>query len=274
MRILLPLLLLALALPGCRRAAAPVPRHPEVAVTTSYLEAVSRDLVGDALAVVRLAEPGTCPGHFDLRPSQVTELRQCRVLLRFDFQRPLETKLADHAGAGPRVAAISVPGGLGCPDNYLETCRQTSAHLVGSGLLSQAHADARLPAVAARLKALSAALTNRVREAGLGGCPVIASVHQRDFCEWLGLRVAATFRAADAAGIQEIEDAIGAGQAADVRLVIANLPEGRRTADALAGRLGSRVVVFGNFPALHEGTLSFDAMVRANVDALVRTAVR
>ena len=100
---------------------------------------------------------------------------------------------------------------------------------------------------------------------------VIASRRQRDFCEWLGLEVVATFSAADTASIGEIEQAIAAGELASVKLVIANLPEGRRTADALAERLDAGVVVFENFPLVRNRRVSFDAMLSANVEALLRS---
>ena len=125
-----------------------------------------------------------------------------------------------------------------------------------------------------RIETLAREATNQVARAGLAGTPVLASSHQRDFCEWLGLQVVGTFRAADTASVREIEEAIAAGKLASVKLVIANLPEGRRTADALAERLGARVVVFENFPALVDGHVSYDQMLGANVRALTQPAAR
>jgi zinc transport system substrate-binding protein len=241
-----------------------------IATTTSYLEAAARDLLGDQVGVLRLAEPGTCPGHFDIRPSQAVALQACRLLLRFDFQKALDARLTGTGSNTPRVGEIVLRGGMCRPESYLTACRQTADHLVALGMLSQTNADVRLQSLAARLEAWSHEATNRVAEAGLAGQPVITSTHQRDFCEWLGLRVVATFRAADTASISEIEEAIDAGKLEQVRLVIANLPEGRRTADALAERLRAQVVVFENFPALREGRVSFDAMIVANLEALLR----
>lgn len=269
--ILISLALLGLVLPACRQSE-PAPAGPRIATTTSYLEAAARDLLGDNFNALRLAEPGTCPGHFDIRPSQVTELRRCHVLLRFDFQKALDAKFAGAGASGPAVAEIALRSGMGVPASYLSACRQTADHLVAQGLLSRADADRRLQAIAARLDALSREATHRVAQARLAGLPVLASGHQRDFCEWLGLKVVATFRAADTASIGEIEEAIGAGKLEQVKLVVANLPEGRRTADALAERLKARVVVFENFPALRNGRVSFDAMLQSNLTALVQAA--
>ena len=264
-------LLLCLALAGCQRSDAPA-GAVKIATTTSYLEAAARDLLLENLTVVRLAEPGTCPGHFDMRPSQVSELRQCRVLLRFDFQKSLDSKIGGADTNQPRVAEISIRGGMCKPDSYLAACRQTADHFVALGLLTRTNAEARLQVVASRLEELTRGATNRVAQVGLAGRPVIASGHQRDFCEWLGQQVVGSFRAADTASISEIEEAIRAGKLAQIKLVIANLPEGRRTADALGERLQARVVVFENFPALRNGHVSFDEMLSANVAALLQAA--
>ena len=260
-----------LVLFGCQRSEM-TPCGPKIATTTSYLEAAARDLLGDHLRVVRLAEPGTCPGHFDIRPSQVAELRQCRALLRFDFQKSFDTKLVGADTNGPRIAEVSIRGGMCRPDRYLATCRQVADHLVALDLLPRTNADTRLQTITARLDVWSRNATNRMARAGLAGSPVIASGRQRDFCEWLGLKVVATFRAADTASIGEIEAAIAAGQLAQIKRVIANLPEGRRTADALAERLQARVIVFENFPAFRSNRISFDQMLSANLEALLRTA--
>ena len=268
LRIFAPLLCLLLA--SCSQS--PSVSGLELATTTSYLEAAARDLLGDDITVLRLAEPGTCPGHFDMRPSQVTELLRCRALLRFDFQKSLDAKLTGANTNQPRVVEIAVRKGMGLPDTYLAVCRQTADGLVALGLLSRTNADARLQAVISRLDALSRDATNRVAQAGICGSPVIASGHQRDFCEWLGLKVAASFRAADTASISEIEEAIRAGKLAQIKLVIANLPEGRRTADALSDRLKAKVVVFENFPALRNGRVSFDEMLATNIAALHKAA--
>jgi zinc transport system substrate-binding protein len=263
--------LVAVGLGGCGRPGGNA-SGPQIAVTTSYLEATARDVLGDDVAFIRLAEPGTCPGHFDIRPSQVQALRQARALLRFDFQKSLDAKLAGAESGGPRVAEVAVRGGMGRPDSYLAACRQAAEHFVALGLLAPTNAGPRLESIGTRLGILTRDLTNRVAEAGLAGAAVIASGHQRDFCAWLGLKVVAAFRPADTAGVREIEAAIAAGQHAQVRLIIANRPEGRRTADALAERLGARVVVFENFPALRHDRLAFDEMVSANVAALLKAA--
>ncbi len=251
---------------GCDRSAAGA-SGPTVAVSNTYLEAALHDAVGPAVPVVRLAPPGACPGHFDLRPSQITALRASRLVLRFDFQAELDQRLGTGGATGPRVAAVTIPGGLCEPPSYLAACRQVADAAVDAGLLERTTADARLAAIARRLDELGVWAKRRVGEAKLPGAAVVTSRHQAAFCRFLGLNVVATFSGADTASIEEIGAAIRDGTPA--RAVVANVPEGRRMADALGQRLGVPVVVFDNFPAETSGETGFDALVRGNVERLV-----
>lgn len=263
--------IMAACLAGCERPARAVPR-PTIATTTSYLEAAVGDLLQTQPVVLRLSEPGTCPGHFDVRPSEVQKLRSCRVLLRFDFQKSLDSKLGFTRANAVRVCDIMAKGGMCVPETYFSACEQVAKHLTDVGILDGSIAESRLKAIKARLETLSAQVSNLVATAQLVGMPVIASHHQSDFCAWLGLKVVATFRGADTAGIREIDDAVKAGKIARVRLVIANSPEGTRTADSLAANLGAKMIVFDNFPSAKNGVVSFDEMIMANVRKLVACA--
>jgi len=115
---------------------------------------------------------------------------------------------------------------------------------------------------------LGTAAARKIDEAGLRNTPVLASGHQAAFCRWLGLQVTGTFSGADTAGTREIDQTVKAGEAAKASIIIANDPEGRRLADALADRLHAKVVVFGNFPEPGKDQ-AFDALVQRNLAALL-----
>lgn len=253
---------------GCR-SQGELASPPRTAATNSYLEYVLRDLLGRDEPVLRLAEAGMCPGHFDFRPSQVAQLGQCRLLLRFDFQAPLGRKIQGLCPSLP-IEPIRVEAGLCEPKTYLSACRQSADILVRSGLLTAGSARVRLEQVTSRVNQAAAEATARFERAGLAGTSILTSMHQSAFCRWLGLKVVGTFREADSAGVEELDQAVQAGRTGGVRLVVANRPEGRRAADALAKSLGAQVVVLGNFPDPQEGHVLFDDLLRTNVDLLIQ----
>jgi zinc transport system substrate-binding protein len=257
----------ALVLPlliGCRPA---VQSAAKIAAANSYLEAAVQDLLGHDTPVLRLAEPGSCPGHFDLRPSQVLALRDSRWLFRFEFQSGLDEKLTPLSEGGLEVLSVRVPGGMGVSTSYLSVCRQLCAALVASGGWSGDQLDLRLQAITRRVETLTIHSRNAV--AAVGKPAVLASGRQAEFCEWLGLEVAGQFTAAEVARLSAIEAALQAGRRSGVKLVIANRPEGLRVAEALAEALDARLVVFDNFPNPNCGGPAYDAMVRANVERLL-----
>ena len=224
-----------------------------VATTNSYIECVVLDLMGPETPVLCLSGPGMCPGHFDIRPSQVNKLSRCRVLARFDFQAALDAKLSGVTKCGLSITAISPGDGICVPSSYYTACEQMAEALVAADLLDRVQADARLIELARRNSADEAWVRSQVGRVGLAGRPVLAAKHQALFCSWLGLNVVGTFAGSDTSRFGEIDQAVKAGLDANAKLVIANGPSGRRSADALAERLGAKVVVFGNFPVARGG---------------------
>jgi zinc transport system substrate-binding protein len=252
-------------LPPTTGGAAALPKDAPVAVSSPYLEAAVREMLGPDVPMVRLAGPSMCPGHFDMRPSQIGQLARCGLLVRFDFQKSLDEKLRTDSC---RIAAIGVKGGLCVPDTFISTCRQVADHLVKANLAKQSDADARLAMLAKRMASLRQEAERQTKAARLKDAPVLASGHQADFCRWLGLNVVAEISSADDSGIRDLDEALKAGQSAGARIVVANEPEGRRSADAVAERLDARVVVFANFPE-PDKELAFDGLVQRNLAALL-----
>jgi zinc transport system substrate-binding protein len=266
-RIAMTCIAAGLLLTGCRDQSSST---PAVAVTSSYIECAVQDLLGAALPVSRLAEPGLCPGHFDMRPGQVNELQHARLLLRFDFQDSLDRQLGTIPSLS--IAALSISGGMCVPESYLSTCRQSADALIRAGMLDSPTAAARLAAIEKRLAQTAATAQARVQHAGLAQRPVITSGHQAEFCRWLKLTVLTTLSGADTASIRQLDAAVAAARQAQCRLVIANRPEGTQLAERIAQELDGRMVVFDNFPDLTPGQSSFDAMLLDNVDRLVKAA--
>lgn len=253
-------LFLCVVTAGCRDLDPPT----EVVVTNSYLQAAVQECLGHDVEVLRLAEPGMCPGHFDLRPSQARSVAAARWFVRFDFQQTMDAKLPGRPEM--TVVPVVVDAGLATPGGYVQACRTIAASLGGS--------TAALERVVDRMHRLEAAVAHTIDEAGLRGAKVICSRHQARACRALGLEVVAEFAATDQATLGQIDRVIRTGSDGAVRCVIANRPEGARLAQSIADRLGVPCVVFHNFPDIVDGEISFDRMYRRNVQRLIEATSR
>jgi len=247
--------------------------HAEIAVTNSYLVCVVRELCGDDTKVLCLAPPGMCPGHFDISPSQVKRLCDCRMLLLFDFQKQVEGTLSRLKEKGLKTGIVKEAGGLCIPATYLAVCREVSDILSSEYPERNARYQQRLGVIEKDIKDLRVELLEKVQQAGISSAKVLVSNHQADFVSWLGLETIATFVGSDIETVAGIEHCIKKAKGQDVRFVIANKQEGTALAKALAERLGAKVLVFSNFPELSGGVAGFDELLRANVDELLRANV-
>ena len=242
----------------------------EIAVTNSYLGCAVLDLCGDDAGVLCLAPPGMCPGHFDISPLQVKQLCDCRMLLLFDFQKQIAETLSRVKERGLKTALVGETGGLCVPETYLAVCREIRDILSSEYPERNVRYQEKLEVVEKDLAHLREELFEKLRQAGISSAKVLASNHQADFANWLGLETIATFVGSDIETVAGIEQCIRKAEGQEIRFVIANKQEGTALAKALAERLGARAVVFSNFPELSGEASGFDELLRANVDALLR----
>lgn len=268
-------LALALLTTGCTNTgnSATANDLPHLATTTSWLECCLRDLMGDGVRIVRLCPPGQCPGHFDMKPSALKDLRACQALFRFDFQSAIDAKLNTIGGKDLRIVAIDAPEGLCLPGGYRDALRQTHAALAELFPDRSHNLDAALSDAESRLDTLENQLRKRLDTAGQStrGLKIAVSGHQAAFCRWLGMDPVVTYSGANATAPARIEALVAEGKQAGIRLVVANLQEGRQMGEALAWQFDVPVTTFSNFPQMNDGECSFGDLLSNNVDALLGT---
>jgi ABC-type Zn uptake system ZnuABC Zn-binding protein ZnuA len=260
-------------LPGCKSKNNPEGKI-EIAVTNSYLQCIVKDLYGDERDVFCLAPPGMCPGHFDISPSQVNQLSNCRILLLFDFQEKVESSLAGLKERGLKTSLIKSLPGMCIPDVYLATCRDVCSVLSVEFPEKKNIFEQRLDFIAKRIKKLGDYLCAEINKADLSSVKVLASGHQSDFVNWLGLETVATFSGSDAETAFNINECINKAKEQEVKFIIANKQEGTYLADSLADRLDIQTVVFGNFPESAMGITGFDELLWKNVQNLIEATQR
>lgn len=257
--------LLVLCMVGCGEPDEPT-SPADVAVSSTYLAAAVRDVLGADAAVDCLAGPGNCPGHFDAAPDQVVRLARTKLLLRFAFQSRLDAKLQAAVDEGLTIAEVRTTAGLGLPETYLTACRQVGDALVDAGMLTQSAADARLAEIGRRVTETWADAKAAVASPPATDRRAIVAVHQADVVRGLGIEIVATFGGADDPGeLRRVAEAVGEEQGL---LVIGNVPQGRGMADKLADVVGGRVVMFENFPPNAARCDNYDGMLAVNVSRL------
>jgi zinc transport system substrate-binding protein len=260
-----------LCLSGCTDKNSPI-NQSEIAVTNSYLQCAVKDIYGNEKAIFCLAPPGMCPGHFDISPSQVNTLSHCKMLLLFDFQNKVESSLAGLKDKGLKTFLIKSEPGMCIPQVYLDTCQQVCNLLSAQFPERKNFFEHRLESVAQRMETLSNNLQTEIKESSLSSVKIVASDHQSEFSNWLGLETVAKFSGSDSETASNINDCLKKAKEKNIKFIIANKQEGTYLADSLADRLNTEIVVFSNFPEMSEAQSSFDDLVHQNVNVIIEVS--
>jgi zinc transport system substrate-binding protein len=243
-----------------RSSAAPV-----VVVTTSMLESAVRAIEPskDKIAVERIISPGSCPGHFDLSPRIVPTLKNASLVIRHDYQGVLESKIAGLGVRNVPSIAIETPGSLLIPSHYAALIERIASALPEilpgeCGSVQKAVEQARN-----RSSALESSMRERI--APWRGRPVVASINQKELCEWLGFRVVGILERPEDVSPQDMENLASCG----AELVIGNLQEGTEAVLSLGRRMKVPVAVLSNFPGAPGYGSGYDQLIDENMKRIV-----
>ena len=243
---------------------------PAISVTTSYLETAASDLLGNSVSFVRVVPPGMCPGHFDIAPGTVRDIRDSRMMLRFEFQKSLDSKISSLIDEEYPIFGIKAPEGLCIPESYLDCLQQTHESLVTVFPSLKQKMDSNYDEAQKKIGELEKEIRKTITDHELEGVRVIASGHQSKFCRRMGLDVVAVYSGAERTTPRKLKEMIDEGEDAQVQYIIANLQEGARMAEALSARLDCDIVTFSNFPDMSEKQDSFYELIRYNLHQLAQ----
>ena len=215
-----------------------------VVVTTSMLESAVREVLPDTeeVEIIRLLPPSSCPGHFDLSPRVVPKLRSAIMVLRHDYQGMLDRKLTDMGLKNTSTHSLSTLGTPLIPLNYYSL-----VEAIGSELSIEFHEHCQellYKSEMAKKRTVELAESIQKRASLWKGKPVVAAVHQKELCEWLGFEIAGVLERPEDTSPRDLEKLLSV----KAEMVVANLQEGLQGANFLGERMNIPVAVLSNFP--------------------------
>ncbi|MFU2207952.1 metal ABC transporter substrate-binding protein [Solidesulfovibrio sp. C21] len=229
------------------------------------------DIVGDLgrgfLTAAPIVPAASCPGHTDLRASDMRTLANAKAIILHDWQTHFDSVMGpirNDPALIPKVRVVAAPGNWMVPD------RQKAATLAVAGILAAIdppHAalyGERAKARVAEVDGIAAALS--VKAKTLAGLPVMADCQQEPFLQWLGCDVAAQYGRFEESGPQQLAQAVAKARNAHVRLVVDNLQSSGGSGKTFAEELDAAFVVLSNFPGGFPNTPTWAEAVAANTD--------
>jgi len=251
------------------------PPSADIMTGNSLIAEVTQDLADGKLEVRNLIPPGMCPGHYDVKPSDVETLANSKVLLIHNWQENMKniTGLVEAAD-NPEliIKVIDVPDTPMVPDVQAEAIDKIAQALSeidpANSAYYQQKAEQRKQAVLAKGEEIQ----GRLKEAKVSEAKVICSDMQAGFVNWAGFDVVATYGRPEELSVAEVEQLVTEAKQAGVALVIDNLQSGTTgSSESIALDIGAIQVTISNFPGGFEDTETWEKTVDKNVDLLLES---
>lgn len=258
-----------LTLPSCSHSSA------DIVTGSSLIADIAQDIAGGKLEIHNLIPPGMCPGHYDVKPSDVETLANSRVLIIHNWQQGKAniTSLIEAAN-NPNliIKVIDVTDDPMVPETETETIDKIVQALSNIDPENSAYYREKADKRTQSVLAAGEELKNRLREAKVDQVKIICSGMQAGFVSWAGFDVVATYGRPEELSPIDIEQLVTQAKQAGVALVIDNLQSGGAAAsETMAQDIGARQITISNFPGGFEGTETWEKAVKINVDLLLET---
>jgi len=245
----------------------------DIMAGSSLIDNIIQDVADGKLEPHSLIPPGVCPGHYDIKPSDIVALANSKALFIHDYQQNFQNIAgAIEAAETPdlNIRVIDVAGNWMTPLVQAEAVDKIAQALGEIDQENDAYYQEKAAERAQAILAKGEEVTDRLQEAEVEQVKVICAEMQAGFVKWAGFDVVATFGRPEDLRPTQMEELIVEAQEAGVALVIDNLQSGATaTSAAMAQDIGAIQVTISNFPGGFENTETWEKAIDKNVDLLL-----
>ncbi|RLF79042.1 hypothetical protein DRN38_06405 [Thermococci archaeon] len=236
---------------------------PLVVVSTTVLESIVKDLAGDQVDILVLVSPSVCPGHYDVRPSDVWAVSNAKLILYHGIE-PWVEKLVEASNSKADVVKVSGPWNT--PDALKERYQDVAKILEEKlGISVQERLSEKLK----EINEVSEELKAKAEAYNFNDVNVIVMKWQKPFVEWLGFNVVASYPPPEKLSTKDIVELEKKAREENVLLVIDNLQSGVSFGQNLASHVGAVHVTLTNFPGNAPNVNTVLDVMRYNTENLI-----
>jgi zinc transport system substrate-binding protein len=245
----------------------------DIMAGSSLITNIIEDVADDKVETRTLIPPGVCPGHYDVKPSDITALANSKALFIHNYQENFEniTELIE-AAENPDliVTVIDITGNWMAPPVQAEAVDKIAQALGEIDPENAAYYEENAAERAQAILAKGEEVEDTLLEAEVDGVKVICADMQVGFVNWAGFDVVAIYGRPEELSVADVEQLVTDAKAAGVALVIDNLQSGATdSSEAMAQDIGAIQVTISNFPGGLENTETWEKAIDKNVDLLL-----
>jgi len=257
---------------GCSPSAAP---GLKVVTSTSLLASIVERVGGDRVDVVNIIPPAQCPGHFDVKPSDIQKLADADLFLMHGWQGEKFSQDLIASANNPdlivAVPKIDIKGSWMAPPVQLNAVDKITAILCQVDGKNNSAYQKSAAELKSKFETKEAEIKAKLAKEDLSSINVMCAEMLVEFVQWTGLNVIATFGRPDSLTPQVVKELVDKGREAKVSLIIDNLQSGQDAGAGVAEELGSKRIILSNFPGGFDDTETWEKAIDRNIELILET---
>ena len=249
------------------------PPSVDIIAGSSFIANIIQDVSDGELESRTLIPPGTCPGHYDVKPGDIEALANSKAIFIHNYQQSFQNvNGAIEAADNPNliITVLNVTGNWMVPAIQAEGVGKIA---VAMGEIDSENAVNYQQRAVDREQAILSYgdnVKNELQVAGVEGVKVICAEMQAGFVGWAGFDIVATFGRPEDLSPADVNQLVSQAQQAGVALIIDNLQSGSTTLGAsIEEDIEAITVTISNFPGGLENTETWEKAIDKNVDLLL-----
>jgi len=243
----------------------------KVVTSTSMIAQVVERLGGDRVDVVNIIPPAQCPGHFDVKPSDIQKLADADLFFFHGWQgeKFSEDLIASANNPDLTVIKIDLLGNWMTPPVQQEATETITAALCQADTENSAAYQTAAAKYKDKIAAKEAEIKARLAQASLSRINVMCAEIQAGFVIWTGLNVIASYGRADSLTPQVVKILVDVGRETRVSLIIDNMQSGQDAGAGIAEELGCTRIILSYFPGGFDNTETWEKAIDRNIELIL-----
>jgi zinc transport system substrate-binding protein len=245
----------------------------DIMAGSSLIADIIQDIADGKLTAYTLIPPGMCPGHYDVKPSDVERLANSEVFIIHNWQQNMKN-ISDLVEAADNpdlvIKVIDVPDMPMVPQIQAETTDKVAQALGEIDPENDAYYQEKATERTQAILAKGEEVQDKLQAANVSGINVLCVEYQAGFAEWAGFNVTDTYGRPEDLSVADVEELVVEAKEAGVALVIDNLQSGATSnSETMAQDIEAIQVTISNFPGGFENTETWEKAIDKNVDLLL-----
>jgi len=219
-------------------------------------------LPSEDFEVTSILPPDQCPGHYDVKLSDIAKVKQADLVVSFIGMPYMRRAEVD---ADKQLLIDSKGRNWMAPDSYIAGMKLLAEELSKRFPDHRKQIALRLDKGCLEVEGMKKILGDRLKRSAVFQKPILASFMLVEPLEWMGFQVVGKYGRPESISAKEVVDLTRVGREKKAYMVVDNLQSGPDAGRGIAEALGAPHVVLSNFP-MENGYVH---TLRDNVDAVL-----